>query len=285
MYLLVLAVLLYATIHEQCRAPHQHHMRKTRDFFVNYDQLHFALREWRTHMSTPAVLAALLGVAFVLTIMVPFETEQMFGPIGRFGYWGVITSTTYGAGAFINEVVATGYRDRWSKLKRVIVSCLIIGAAITALVTAINYIIAGFVPDLASLPVYLGNIFAIAFVIAAMFHLAAKPENLASAQPVKILERVPLEKRGRLLALSVEDHYVSVITSSGTEMVLMRLRDAISEIGDTQGLQVHRSHWVALAAVKSALRDGDRAVITLVNGDEVPVSRRYIRDIKKAGII
>jgi DNA-binding LytR/AlgR family response regulator len=98
-----------------------------------------------------------------------------------------------------------------------------------------------------------------------------------------VLDRIPLAKRGRLLALSVEDHYVRVRTSNGEDIVLMRLADAMRETTGADGLQVHP---LALGGARSRVRRpsrGDRAVLTLVDGTEVPVSRRYVPAIRKLG--
>ncbi|MDR9427029.1 MAG: hypothetical protein RI538_08240 [Salibaculum sp.] len=41
-------------------------------------------------------------------------------------------------------------------------------------------------------------------------------------------------------------------------MGLMRLADAMREVGDTRGAQVHRVHLVAFDQVRAARREGDR---------------------------
>nr|WP_255553731.1 LytTR family DNA-binding domain-containing protein [Maritimibacter sp. DP1N21-5] len=107
----------------------------------------------------------------------------------------------------------------------------------------------------------------------------------ATPQPPRILSRVPIDKRGRLYALSVQDHYVEVITDKGSELVLLRLADAMGEVGTTPGLQVHRSHWVATGAVAAAKRDGAKAVLTLQDGRDIPVSRTYLPAVKEAGLL
>ncbi|MGB1209445.1 MAG: LytTR family DNA-binding domain-containing protein, partial [Paracoccaceae bacterium] len=61
--------------------------------------------------------------------------------------------------------------------------------------------------------------------------------------------------------------------------------DAIREVGTTPGLQVHRSHWVALSAITAARRDKDRAILTLCSGDDIPVSRANIPKVKEAGLL
>ncbi|MCB1397271.1 MAG: LytTR family transcriptional regulator, partial [Rhodobacteraceae bacterium] len=85
--------------------------------------------------------------------------------------------------------------------------------------------------------------------------------------------------------LSVQDHYVEVVTTRGRELLLMRLSDAIAETEGCAGLQVHRSHWVALDQVQAAHRDGARAVLTLSDGREIPVSRTYVPAAKEAGLL
>ena len=63
----------------------------------------------------------------------------------------------------------------------------------------------------------------------------------------------------------------------------MRLSDAIRESAPEPGLQVHRSHWVARAQVRAARRIGDRAVLTMTTGDDIPASRAHIPALKEAG--
>ena len=61
----------------------------------------------------------------------------------------------------------------------------------------------------------------------------------------------PLSGAARILALSMEDHYVRVFTDAGESLILLRLSDAMTEVQDVPGLQIHRSHWVATRAVRS----------------------------------
>jgi DNA-binding LytR/AlgR family response regulator len=100
-----------------------------------------------------------------------------------------------------------------------------------------------------------------------------------------LLDRLPLDKRGPLVSISVEDHYVRVRTAQGEELLLMRLTDAIREVGASKGVQVHRSHWVALDAVRAARREGDRAILTMAHGPEIPVSRTNVPAIREAGLL
>jgi DNA-binding LytR/AlgR family response regulator len=63
----------------------------------------------------------------------------------------------------------------------------------------------------------------------------------------------------------------------------MRLSDAIAELDGVEGLQVHRSWWVARDAVDEVKRDGRNLRLRLSNGVEAPVSRNRANDLKSAG--
>ena len=86
-----------------------------------------------------------------------------------------------------------------------------------------------------------------------------------------------------ILALQGEDHYVRVHTPLGSELLLMRLRDAVKDLEGRAGEQVHRSWWVAREAIGSVRANGRRVSLTLTNGLEVPVSREATVRLRRAG--
>jgi hypothetical protein len=98
----------------------------------------------------------------------------------------------------------------------------------------------------------------------------------AAARYPRLTSRLTREVRGEILALQMEDHYVRVHTDAGNTLLLMRMRDAITEMDVIEGVQVHRSWWVARAAVERAERDGRRITLELRNGLKVPVSRERV---------
>lgn len=110
---------------------------------------------------------------------------------------------------------------------------------------------------------------------------APAPVPAPSSTPA-FYRRIPLHLGQELLALSAEDHYLRIITAAGSDLVLMRLSDALAELGESAGLQVHRSWWVAQGAVRALGRDKGRMTLTLNNGLEVPVSRTYAAAVRTA---
>ena len=108
----------------------------------------------------------------------------------------------------------------------------------------------------------------------------------ADPSPPKFLERLPLKLRGaEIWAVEAEDHYLRLHTSKGQDLVLLRLADAIAELQGIEGMQVHRSWWVAREAIAEAKRGDGRATLTLKDGAEVPVSRTYAGLLRESGWI
>lgn len=98
-------------------------------------------------------------------------------------------------------------------------------------------------------------------------------------------ERLPTGFPTQILALGVEDHYVRVHAPDQSDMILMRLSDAIAEVSELEGLQVHRSWWVAKDAIMTSKREGRNLRLILSNGLEVPVSRSNVGKLKQTGWI
>jgi hypothetical protein len=78
---------------------------------------------------------------------------------------------------------------------------------------------------------------------------------------------------GDILALESEDHYVRVHGMRGSELLLIRLRDAIAEMDGLPGEQTHRSWWVARGAVADVHARGRGCEIKLTNGERALVAR------------
>lgn len=113
--------------------------------------------------------------------------------------------------------------------------------------------------------------------------VAPAPETKVASCP--FLDRLPPALGSDLLALEMEDHYVRAHTALGDDLVLMRLRDAMVELEGVEGLQTHRSWWVARSAVDDVKREGRNVKLVLAGGLEAPVSRANVSALKKAGWI
>lgn len=112
----------------------------------------------------------------------------------------------------------------------------------------------------------------------------AAPEPPTPTEPANpLLDQLPPALGSEVIGLEMEDHYVRVHTALGSELVLMRLRDAMAHVAHIEGRQVHRSWWVARLAVEDVTRDGRNVRLTLARGIEAPVSRAQVSELKDAG--
>ena len=258
---------------------------------MNDRQLQLALREWRSHMRQPPTGAALLGVSAILALAGPFETGEVLRLVPRFVYWGVIVVASYSLGHIISGVFSP-VRGRWPLAVLIAVSGFCIGLAVSFVVMAVNYAALGFFPAPNRWLEFFGVIIAISMIVNAVSTIVAMnmasqsaPQTAQSSNTPPLFDRLPFDKRGPLIALSVEDHYVRVHTTKGEELILMRLSDAIKEVGNCVGAQVHRSHWAAFDQITKTRRESDRAILTMTNGIDIPVSRSNMAKVKEAGLL
>ena len=261
----------------------------------------FTLREWfvwrrlRWHLALLAVAVLFLGY------LGPFGTYLRM-PLGeRMAYWVVAVAGNWSfALACILPAIA------WLSGRIPDIACVLGGslaAAVpgTLLISALEFLFSGALPEtfgtgelflaVALVHLVLGLIVWGTVELPMRYGAGAPFSELPAAAPDRpaadagtppLLDRLPAARQGRLLHLQMRDHYVEVHTDRGSDLVLMRFGDALKELGGTEGMQVHRSHWIARAALKKIVRRTGRTAAILDNGAEVPVSRRYARALREA---
>ena len=250
--------------------------------------LQSAKREWHAIRTSRPTLVIIGAVGVVAGLAGPFGTLDHLTLLPRLAYWLGLCFVTYTTGSILVALLTAGGLGRvLPHGPAVLVAGGLAGLVVALEVALLNWVVFGLVP---TAPRYLAvlalNGIAITMVIAgAALYLDPAPDDAPPDQPPALLDRLPLDKRGALIALSMQDHYVEIVTTRGRALLLMRLSDAIRETGSTPGLQVHRSHWVALSQVTAARRDGARAVLTMVDGRDIPVSRSNIAAVREAGLL
>jgi hypothetical protein len=169
------------------------------------------------------------------------------------------------------------------------------GLLIFAPIGGIVWLTAGLIPGadigLSALPGFIGT----SLVVSVAMSLLSVAVNLArqdrtqpalDSAPSRFLERLPVRMRSaEIWAVEAEDHYLRVHTSAGQDLILLRMADAIAELAGQEGMQVHRSWWVARSAIIDARRGDGRATLTLKDGTEAPVSRTYAAELRRRGWI
>ena len=155
-------------------------------------------------------------------------------------------------------------------------SVLVIGGAVTVLMN----LIAARSEDAVPLPV---QPLASSAPPAASAPVQPAPAAVPVTPPAHpLIDQLPPELGSTIIALEMEDHYVRVHTALGSGLLLMRMRDAAALLGEQEGMQVHRSWWVARAAVEDVLRDGRNIRLKLARGIEAPVARAKVTELRDA---
>lgn len=257
------------------------------DPFANERPLSFALREMQAHMGRPALWAALAATALAVTLAAPYGTGAM-ALLPRAAYWAVIVALTYTLGTFVSGLVAFRMRGK-GRWQQVAVFALANGASVTLLIVLINLGLGFLRPEstgdlLGELAVLFAGAAAISAVMTGAPDKPAGSTAQGTPEAPAILRRLDPHQRGPLIALSAEDHYTRIRTEAGEALVLLRLGDAIDEAAPTEGLRVHRSHWVARQAVTGSTRTDGRLFLTMRHGPDIPVSRSYRDVVRDAGL-
>ncbi|MGP3697762.1 LytTR family DNA-binding domain-containing protein [Rhodobacter sp. NSM] len=115
------------------------------------------------------------------------------------------------------------------------------------------------------------------------FRIGNRPQPCEDGMP-RLLQRMEPDQRGDLMSITVRDHYVDVVTSSGLVSLLLRFSDAMDETEGVPGAQVHRSHWVAWSAVAGVEREPGKLFLVLKDGSRIPVSRAHRAKLEERGL-
>lgn len=277
---------------------------------MNEGQPQSALRELQAFLLSPRYWLTVGVVVAVFTISGPFGTLKAMPVVPRLAFWLLLHGFAFCIAvlfAVASNALLVPFLS--SRLLR-----MMIGSALAALPIAAWIVVlqAGFVHDPITLTGFVDQV-AVSVPLCLIFCVLtflttgsavkaspspqtaehphpASPAPLRSdreeapdtaAQPPAILSRLKLENRGRLLRLSVQDHYTEVVTSRGRELILLRFTDALNETGETPGRRIHRSHWVADAHVEALKRDKGRLSLVTGDGVELPVSRPYEAEVRR----
>ncbi|MEA1840116.1 MULTISPECIES: LytTR family DNA-binding domain-containing protein [Agrobacterium] len=267
------------------------HWRQPQENFVDHLSLQSTLREMHAILQSRRLWLTFLAILAIFILTGPFGTSETMSFADRLLYWTIVQA---GAWTFAisfsilaNTILASSIENM---LTRMMIGSLTAALPIGLLLSIMNQIFSGremgfaafLKSSMSALP--LCAIFCLLSYLTACQSRAtatdavADPNGDAKGQVKSIaplLERLPPQKRGELLRLSVQDHYTEIVTTRGHQLVLLRFADALKEIGLTEGLQVHRSHWIAISDVVSLRKQAGRLHVITRDGSEIPVSRSH----------
>ena len=275
------------------------------------DVLQFALREMRRRVRPGYHALGLAAAVAVLTFLGPFDTWGRLSWPDRATFWTLAIGVNWIFGMVVGVVAGLAFEKRgWVGWAAVVaggsMAASAPGTAVVWLLVAVwmDYRMTG-AAELASLysqvvAIHLILTSLVAWLVMARRERAETDEGSeradgpSMARPpgepppgappgAPFLDRLPARLGRRLLHLHMQDHYVEVHTEEGSDLLLLRFRDALREVEGLDGAQVHRSHWVARAAVAGVERRNGRIALRLVNGSRVPVSRSFAPALRDRG--
>ena len=250
-------------------------------------------RELHAQVSDARFWIGMAAVVVILVVTAPFGTSGDLGTLALLGYWSVIALATYVPCMAASVYVATALRRGGLPPFPARTTGAFAGGLIVFPIVSVVNALVGFTHPPAPL-VLAGQCILVAGainVIALLFDAGEAREGAVDAtgserSPAveRFVERLAPEKRGPIVRIATQDHYLEVTTTRGRDLVLMRMADATAMLAG-HGHQAHRSDWVATDQIEVAERAGGRWILRTSDGGRVPVSRSYVGPLRKAGVL
>jgi hypothetical protein len=244
-------------------------------------------RWWARALSFAAVVGALLGVAG------PFGSFLNDRVLVRVLYWGgTIVAGTAIAGLLIPLLMRAGNRIGLPRFFSLAIAVFIVSAPIAGMSWIVgHWLWSGQIAGVTPADWYGETLLTCAGMTALWVLVEAAADSWrrgAASAAHAAAPSIPGRFVGiaePVMCLQMEDHYVRVHRASGSILELMPLQEAIARFGGAGGLQVHRSWWVAGAAVAGAERDARNWRLRLTNGLIVPLARNRVAEARARGWI
>jgi len=234
------------------------------------------------------------AVASTLAIIAsPFGTHAGLSLEPRMLFWPLVIGVAILVGIGLQLLLRRAYAALPARAAAVVLACLITLVLTPMFNLALGHVPAD-APELVPHWARVGGFILVAAIgVSALCQLimhrnqraehGAKHAGKALHAP-RLLARIEPALRAPLVRLSGQDHYVEVSTEAGTARVLMRFADALREVEGVDGLQVHRSHWVARRAIIGTARNKSRHLLVLSDGTQVPLSKSFRQQVLAQGL-
>lgn len=257
---------------------------------MNGSVLQLTLREWLDVIKRPRLLANFAIIVALFAMTGPFGTITRLNVAERFIFWLLVHAFSWATAIGCSIVAANLLRDRLKGLlPRLVIGSVAAAFPIAFEVMILEWIFAGGTINVAAYGAEVLISLPLCLLFSLLTYLTlgmAEPRDPAKGEQAPppgsfpLARRLKPENRGALIRLSAEDHYTDVVTGAGRELILIRFSDALAELGSQKGMQVHRSHWVAVDAVTHVRSTAGRMTILSSDGYEVPVSRANQAEVR-----
>ncbi|MFQ1699140.1 LytTR family DNA-binding domain-containing protein [Loktanella agnita] len=250
--------------------------------------LTFLIKSVETFFSHSAWIF-LLGISVFLALIGPFGSYQELGLLMRFAYWMPIVFSAY----FIVQLAHSAVDKFWpsaTPLQWQFAAITVFSTVFSPTVWGYSKLFSDRFDGLHTLVLMTVQVSGVTMVVGLIsyfvtHHGGKQDADAAEALP-RLYARLPDGCDAAIVRLTVDDHYVEVFLDDASKhRILMRFADAVSEMDDTPGFYTHRSHWVASAYVREAVRESRRDFLLLETGAKVPVTKTYRESVRRAGFL
>lgn len=233
-------------------------------------------------------LLLLVAIGLLMAVLGPYRSLDV-PPLRRTIYWLLAIIGGGAIGILIDFAIRKRIRGFW---RAVLGVAILMTPPVTLFVWTLNAGMLGQKVGPRGLLTLGWQVFVIAFLVMAMRALLwrrAIETRTVVMPPLPEAERafrmrLSAKRRGaRLIAIEAEDHYVRIHTDQGSELLTMRFSDALMELGQVHGHQLHRSWWAAGDAIEEVRWQRGSGEARLAGGLTAPVSRSFAASLRDAG--
>ncbi len=233
-------------------------------------------------------LLLLAGFGLVMAALGPYRTLDIPDAV-RTAYWLVAVIGAGLAGILVDSALGPRIRGFWLRIAAV---SLVTTLPVTPFIYALNALLLDLPRRPWLMPQLAWQVLVVLLLVMALRALLWRrivETRTIVAPPLPEAERafrlrLSAKRRGaRLIALEAEDHYVRVHTDAGSELVSMRMSEAVEELALAHGYRLHRSWWAFAEAIEAVRWKRGTGEALLRGGLRAPVSRSCAAALKGAG--
>ena len=242
-------------------------------------------RRWRRFWLD---LLLLVGVGLIMAELGPYRTVEV-PHLLRITYWLIALLACGLAAIAADRFLESRMRGFWA---RILVVSLVTTPPVTLFIYALNAVMLDLPRRWWLMHQLAWQVLVVLLLLTALRAFAWRrvvetrtiiEPPLPEAERAFRLRLSARRRTARLIALEAEDHYVRVHTDSGSELLSLRLADAVAELRHAHGYRLHRSWWAAADAIEAVRWKRGGGEARLAGGLVAPVSRGCAAELKRAG--
>ena len=225
------------------------------------------------HLLSPINLFVTASAIIFLTFAGPFGTFETMSYFQRFSYWSIVVL----AGVLVVTFLKIAIEMRLSHLSHSLRSLILAASMaiiLSPIVHGISIAMTSAYREVSPLWTVAVVVFFVSLFIYQLHIIIMKLEIGPKPVP-RFSQRIGASGDCTVYHVAVDDHYLNIRAENGEHRLLMRFSDALTELEELGGMQVHRSHWVSECSIRHVRKENSKMHLELVDGSVVPVSRAY----------